>query len=296
MRTRSEVQNGSKDQDHEKVRRSERQVGEQIGDGITEKEAENGDRERHQEGLHEQPDIDALTLRQALEAAIRLILKVDGCRQEGGRGALRCDLHRLPDRDIAPFVVGVQDRFLEGRLHLPGLARGRCEEGAGAGQFTVHAGRDPADGLGFTCCDQILDEGGVHRLVRLAFGVPGRKRIGARRHVSRVGIVVDALPQKERDWDDEAGKDEEKQGCHQHEGPDATDQQRLSQLSAKRRTVGGKHRTGSGGCCAGDGWSGCSHIRHINGSPPLVPVRHQYRRKAGRGPMQSPPDLSSADY
>ena len=143
------------------------------------------------------------------EAAIDRLVGVERRGVETWRQALVSQLHRLPDLDVTPFLLRLDDGVLEGRLQLLRLARGRGEERARAGKFLVYPRGHLADGLVGPVLTQVGNQKGVHFLVGLADTVPDPQFLGQVRHQPFEGVIVDALPHQ---------RDDRKHEACEHEG------------------------------------------------------------------------------
>ncbi|MNP05821.1 hypothetical protein D3C76_977820 [compost metagenome] len=182
-------------QDHQQVALPGWQVGQQIGQRISQHQADGGDDKAHPQGTGEDVQVNGL-VRGGLGQLAEIIDAVVQSRQQVERGdATGVTANSLPVGRIAPALVQLlQCFFIRSRLGLERQGSGGFRQQAAiAGQLHVQTLGGVAEGLVLARLAKVFAQCLVHRLVRQALTVPLRDRRNGLRQACDNFRVTDAL-------------------------------------------------------------------------------------------------------
>ena len=148
------------------------QMGNVVGQRITQQEAESCNTRCHDQGSREQRKVDLFLLGLGHPAAVRLanLIKrryvITRCRASAGVP------QSAPDLRVAPAQVNLIECLRIGRVEAMGLTRSLDQQRAHARTFEIHARRNLADLAGSVGAREIISKGGIGTERRAAFPIP----------------------------------------------------------------------------------------------------------------------------
>jgi len=154
----------------------------------------------------------------------------------------RRDLHRVPIFKIAPFLIGIFERFEEWRFELFGVAHGFLEERACAGYFTVypHADFRGQGAGGLACRDQLKHKGLGEFFANAVFAIPCAQHFGGFWQGAAQRWIDETLLHQQEDRENKACQQKKQQRSNQHKSVAPSRRKGPSQLGAQRHAVSGE--------------------------------------------------------